>query len=156
MADVVYRIGRFKRFLKRTLLSGLSFIKERSIDCFRKGIHFETGQKSFVNIYQIFCQRDTHKNHACLRWVESKMSFSTSKEIRKFAKMRQFWRKFVKFCFWDRFQGNRPGVSGYPGNFATISKTPVFAQTKNPTHILQNLLRKNLPEIKCPENNFSH
>ncbi len=44
--DNVFRIGRFKRFLKRTLLSGLSFIKERSIDCFRKGIHFETGQKS--------------------------------------------------------------------------------------------------------------
>ena len=44
LTEAFNRIGRFKRFVKKFVFKGLFFIKDKVLECFRKGLSLERGK----------------------------------------------------------------------------------------------------------------
>ena len=47
LTEAFNRIGRFKRLVKRLLVKGLFFIKDKVLECFRKGLTLERGMSKY-------------------------------------------------------------------------------------------------------------
>ena len=44
LAEAFNRIGRFKRFIKKIIVKGLLFLKDKILECFRRGLSLERGE----------------------------------------------------------------------------------------------------------------
>ena len=48
LTEAFKRISRFKLFVKKLILKSFAFIKDRSIECFRKSLSLERGENEFI------------------------------------------------------------------------------------------------------------
>ena len=55
LTEAFNRIGRFKRFVKKFVVKGLFFLKEKSLECFRKGLSLERGK---IHWKHVICNRN--------------------------------------------------------------------------------------------------
>ena len=55
LTEAFNRIGRFKRFVKKFVVKGLFFLKDKVLECFRKGLSLERGK---IQMKHVTCKRN--------------------------------------------------------------------------------------------------